>query len=514
MANIPLQHLIDEVQNGLASEAKERITDAQRALDFFNFEGKRWMQEFLNDAETAFDYLKRPYRASGLAWEVVDILTEHLYSPGPNRQWDVPAGHAFLERAWNDNYIDAVMLEADQLSTLSDCVAIQVDADEGRFDERAITLRVWGADEFHAWEDPDNRAAVEAVCTIDRYDATTRYRLWTEDEVITFHSRKFDGQSGGRVALETGREKNTYGCVPFSFVHYRQPIRQFWQPGISRLVVEGEIRVNDRLSRLDQSINKHLNPIAYAKNLPDGAQVIAGQPNLFVRLPNRAMVPDGTGGYRQSLPPELGYLQATIDVAGAWEDITKYINQVLEAARVPMTAVRMEQTGVASGIALIVEQAPLLTRARKRRLPFSIYESNLARTILRCAGNHYGRPELVSAAKKGKLTLGWPSPSIPVPTDDWWDLEVKKVQAGAKSMLMLVQELYGVPREQAMTILRQVKEDQDEVAKIMPDASMAARPEGEDDDDGSPPDDASREIDHGTGEDDDLDEYDEGGGDE
>ena len=71
----------------------------------------------------------------------------------------------------------------------------------------------------------------------------------------------------------------------------------------------------------------------------------------------------------------------------------------------PISAARMEQQGVASGIALMVEQEPLLKRAEKRRHTFKVYECDLARRTLVVTANHYGMPELMAAAEKPEARL-------------------------------------------------------------------------------------------------------------
>jgi hypothetical protein len=479
VAKIPIAKLVAEVEKGLSTEAKDRMDDALMATRFFNFDGKQYMSKFANNAESPYDYANRPYRQTGLTREIVDVLTEHLYAPGPARKWDDAGADEFLSRVYEDNHVDMLMQRADQLSTLSHCAAIQVDADEGLFDDRPLTLRLWAAEEFAVWEDPDDRRRVAAVCTKDMYDQTTRYRLWTEEEVRTFETRKGDGTSGGRAPVQTEQEKNTYGCIPFAFTHYEFPVSQFWEPGIGGLVVDTEIHANDRLSRLDQAFQRFLDPIMTAEGMPDGWSLIV-QPGQPIRIPRRAMV-GSDSGFIPGPEPKLAYLQAMIDVAGAWEDVRNHVNQVLEAVRVPASAVRMEQTGVASGISLIVEQAPLLTRARKRRGPYGVYETELARTILRCAGNHYSRRDLLASARAGRLTLGWPTPSIPVQTDDWWDLEMKKVGAGAKSLIMVVSEAGGMQRDQAIEFLEQVKVDNEEMARIFPDMPVPTEPMAVDD---------------------------------
>ena len=142
---------------------------------------------------------------------------------------------------------------------------------------------------------------------------------------------------------------------------------------------------------------------------------------------------------------------------------------MLETARVPRTAWRMEQTGVASGIALIVEQAPLLTRARRRQLSFNIYECDLARVILACAGKFYRRPRLVAEAAAGKLAVTWPLPNIPIQTDDWLQLQLMRYQAGLTSKIAITMDTYGCSRDQAIAILEQVREDRELEEAILPE---------------------------------------------
>jgi len=465
---IDVNKVITEVEGGLQTEARHRMDRALEALAFYDFRGHSYMQEFKNDAETPLEYIKRPYRESGITREAVRILTQHLYAPGPRRMWDDEGVQAFLDSVYLANHIDIKMLRADQLSTLSDVCAIQVDADQGD-PSNPIKLRLWGAEEFHVWEDPDDRCTPAAVVTKDVYDMTTRYRLWTQEYVYTFITRKATATAGGRVAHRVSKDENTYGCLPFAFVHNEYPARAFWETGIGELIVRAEVRVNDRLSRLDQAISKHLNPFPWARGVPEGFEVILGNAgNMFITLPGRGRLPSPSGDYQAPDQPEVGYLQAVIDIAGAWEDIRSFVTQIFEAAGVPQAAYRMEQTGVASGISLMVEQAPLLTRARERRPYFASYEHELGRVILRCAGTHYGRPGLVAAADRAKLTLDWPEPSIPIPTDDWYTLQMSRVATGTTSLIRVVMQERGCARDQAVEILRQIEDDRQELARIIP----------------------------------------------
>ena len=195
------------------------------------------------------------------------------------------------------------------------------------------------------------------------------------------------------------------------------------------------------------------------------------EPQRFIKLYSSGPRIGESGGFEGGTTPKLYYLQTTIDVAGAWDDLLRYINQVLEALRVPATAVRMVQDGASSGFALLVEQAPLLTRAKKRRHAYGVFEERLAKTALRCAGNHYGMPGLVAAADSGRLLLGWSEPTIPVPSPDRATLDQGDLALGLKSRTQIVMERLGCDRDAALARLRQIKEDRDEEDKIDPEAT-------------------------------------------
>ncbi len=511
MATPDLDLIREDVSLGLKSQT-ERLDAAAMAAGFWDYEGKRFMAVFLRDAETPFDYVARPYRQAGLTRQLVEILCAHLYSPGPGRTWSLPgegqdtksAGNEFLAKVYTDNSIDALMNRADQLSTLSNVAAVQVDVDEGVFQDKPVTLRLWGAEDFAVWTDPQNRTVAKVCCTIDRFESRATYRLWTDEGCYVYQSDEKlagGGLAAGQVATFEAFYPHKYGCLPFAFVHAVQPITSFWEVGPGPLIVAGEVRSNDRLSRLDESVNKHINPIPFAQNVDEHWQPII-EPQGFIRIKPSMMRPGPTGGYDDGPQPSVYYLEAHIDIAGAWDDLARYLTQLLQALHIPAEAVRMEKIEASSGIALIVEQAPLLTRARTRHKPFAIYETSIARTILRCAGNHYSKPALVNDAKVGMLTIAWPQPTVPVPTQDNLDLLLGQVSAGIKSLPMATMEWYGCDRESAFKILEQVELDNEELKRRAPTLALqgAGLPKPVD-----PDDDPDHDPDH-EGDDDGTDE--------
>jgi len=473
---VNLKQFAEEVEAGLPNEGVEMDAALERQA-FYDYQGFRYERRFRRDAESSFDFQGRSHRGSGFLAECIDKLCGHLFSPGPSQRWSEATGDDFLQRVYADNLLDSIMLEADKLSTLNACAAIQIDAAAGDFTLKPITYRLWGREEFCVWTDPDNRSVPIACCVKDKYDQQTRYRLWSDTEVWTFLSAKLrPGQTAdGRIAVLGPKETHEYGCLPFTFVHYRLPIRDFNVCAIGELLFHVEVAIDNRLSALDESITKYLNPIAVAEGVPaDWKPNI--EPQRFLRMPLAHPLIGATGGYDPGPFARLYYLAAQIDVAGAWEDLLKYINQALEASDIPQAAVRMEQTGTQSGIALMVEQEPLMRRAENRRPMFRTYLTDLARRTLTAAGNHYGKPELVATAENGMLTCAWPRPRLAINTPDMLELGIGEVAAGLKSHLMLIQDWYGIGREEALELAEQIANDRKDLEAANPDISAVNVP--------------------------------------
>lgn len=458
-----------EVERGLQNE-KNGLDAAMERQNFFDYDGERWESKFKRDAESSFDYQGRPHRPSGFLRQCVEILCEHMYCPGPSRTWTDKPGRDFLDKVYADNLVDAVMAEAETLGTLNDCAAIQIDAGLGVYDDRPISYKLWGKEQFVAWPDPEDATKPGVVCTIDRYDLRTRFRLWNTAEVRTFLTKKAEDTAGGTAAEQDGPPlPHDYGCLPFVLCHYKLPVRDMVVSSPGKLVHKAEIRIDNRLNFLDEAVTKHINPVPVAEGVPADWKPVV-EPMRFIRMPLAAPRPGEKGGYEPGEFARLYFLQPQVDVAGAWADLTGYMNQVFRAARVPISAVLIEeQPGVISGIALLLLEAPLFKRARKRRGIWSVYENDLARRTLLCAGNHYGMPELVNSARKGRLVLGWPQPTIPVPTEDTLKLLQEEVGSGFKSHLMALQQWYGVSRDEALVLIEQIKTDTDELKKVFPD---------------------------------------------
>ncbi len=462
--------IIAEVQCGLRNE-RQRLKDAGENQAFLDLDGQRFNP--IREAETEFDYAGRPKRSSGFAHQAVNRLCQHTYNPGPRRTAsDAPAADALLQVVYEQAHIDAVMHEAERLSTINDVCAIEVKArtDGNAYDpDNPVDLQVWGGEEFTVFLDPRDQRQPYAVVTIDRFDNQTRFRLWFDDAVMTFITAKAQIDRGKPevVAYQLGTtEPNTYGCLPFAFTHYQCPVRRFWTPGPGTFIREGEKRINDRLSKLDEHVEKYLNPIGIFRNVSPEFNPEVG-PGRFLRL-FRGMAGYTGDGYSEQGEPSAEYLQAALGVEQVWADIREYMGQLAEAVDLPPSALRLDYSDAPSGLSIIIRAAPLLTRARQRRPIFVWAETDLARTICTCVGNHYGQPELVAAAKTLRVLLSWPEPRIPIPGPERDQGDTWELQIGSKSRVQVIEERYGLTRDQAIDPLKQVAEDEKQADVIMP----------------------------------------------
>lgn len=477
--------IMKEVECGLRNH-RARLASAIENQAFYDLESDRYQPR--REAETEFDFAGRPRRQSGFVQQAIDRLCEHMYNPGPQRT--VVAGphsksgerlaDSLLRQVYETNHIDCVMNHAEQQATLNDVCGVQVKCTNDP--DKPVDLQLWGGDEFTVFTDPEDPRRPFAVVTIDRYNERTRYRLWFEDEVRTYLTDQYssDKTAGARVANETKTaEKNTYGCIPFAFVHYRAPVRQFWTPGPGTFLRKAELRINDRLSELDELIMKYGRPIGVFKNVSPTFTPEIG-PGRFMRLCR-----GGTGytgeGYADGGEPSAEYLQAQLAIEAIWVDLEKYMKQVATAVNLPHTALELEYGNAPSGISLIIKAAPLLTRARQRRPIFQMAEMCLARKILSACGNHYGHAELLDQVAQLKLLLAWSEPRIPIPGPERDQSDEWELQVGIKSRITVCMERYGLSRDQAVEHIKQVAEDEEAADEIMPDKEEPVAPNKDDD---------------------------------
>ena len=451
--DIDLVHL--EIVAGMPNEAP-RLLDMKINEDYYELRNLHYIDK--REAESDIDYVNRPKRTSGMTRQVVEKLTEHLYNPGPARRLvDAAAADAFLQLVYKTTSFDATMQSVDRLCTLNDAAAVQV-APSGR-PACPITLHVWGGQEFAVWTSAEQPTRPWAVCTISKFNMRIRYQLWTATEFRTYYTKpmQVDQTSGGRVAQFEPSESgsNPYGVLPFMFVHNHMPTSDFWGGGIGTSIREANAEIDRELSDLAQLIQKYAGPTGFFRNVSE-SQRITTRPGAFNHLTAKGRHKDDALGQ-----PEAFYVQPQLDIAGIWHDIETFGTTKLQETGVPMSAVRMDQQASMSGIAIVAEQLPLLTRAKKRQVHFSHHEGQLAQLILVVAGQWYRMPELVEAAHtvKEKIELLWPEPAMPLPTPERDQADEFELTQGLTSRTQVLMRRRGLTRPQAQAQLAQICED-------------------------------------------------------
>lgn len=473
--------ILHEVECGLRNE-RGRLADAAENQSFVDLDGERYTPR--REAETEFDFAGRPKRDSGFMHAAVNRLCQHMYNPGPMRvAQDVPAADKLLQQVYEQNHIDAVMHEAEKLATTNDVCCFQVKATADP--DRPIDIQLWGAEEFTVFLDPNDQRKAFCVVVIDAYDEQTRYRVWFVDEVYTYVTKKaqLDQAKPGVIATRLGDpEPNTYGCLPFAFLHYQAPVRRFWTPGPGTFLRQGEKSINDELSELAELIKKYHFPIGIFKNVSPEFNPEVG-PGRFLRL-NRGTAGYTGDGYADQGDPSAEYLQAELAVEQTWYDVEKFMGQLAEAIDLPPSALRLDYSDAPSGISIVIRSAPLLTRARQRRPIFQWCETELAQVICRVYGAYYDEPGLVDASKALRMLLSWPEPRIPIPGPERDETDTWELQLGSKSRVDVIRERYGLTREQAIDHLKQVAKDETEATAILPKPEPPPAEEGEQPEDG------------------------------
>lgn len=474
-----IQAVLKEVEAGLPNESK-RFDCARKNSDFYEGRQENYIQ--YQDAEQVYDHQFRPKRYSQLLHAAIGYLTQHLYAYGPQRRLTnaSTAIDKWLQAVYAGNAIDALFHQADKFAHLNDVACFQVaavggpgdlpmmdDEEPGEADAMGIDLgldtpikiHLLGAEEFAVWCEPSDPLKPWCVCTISRFDETRRYQVWTKEEYWTYYTRKAsETKTGGRVASRAPNEsgENPYGILPFAFVFNDIPTRDFWTPGPGTPLRKANHWVINQLSALANSIRFYGSPMGYARNVrPDWRPII--RPGSFTHLPAS---PSGTS---TGLEPFIGYLQANLDIAGILSDLDSFVDHTLEEHQIPPAVFRMDVNNNTSGVAILLRQAPLITRARNRRLPFGRYEAALARVILAVGGAYYQRRDIWEAAHVGRLVITWPEIEIPLPgtdkdTADQWELD-----KGITSKIQILMRRRGLTRDQAIAELKQIQKDNEEL---------------------------------------------------
>lgn len=452
----------DCIEGGLSGH-KDRLFEYQTNLDFYR-------QDFASYPYRASEGVwagSRYERHSGFMNRAVQVLSSMLYAREPARSLpEQEQANEFLARTYEQNFSQGLLQEADRLTYVTDQVAVQVVGTEDP--AKPVRLELWDGSQFHAWTDPEDPTIPVAVVLKDKYDAQTRYRLWTADKIEYFLTKRADDTAGGRVARFVRSEPNPYvdlegrGILPFAFFHCNYPVQDFYSGGPGDALRNVNDWLNYALTTTADDLRYFARPLLVAQAAQDLVLPTPLHPGDVIKLP-----PVKSDMADSPQLPDLKYVQA--DAAAiteaVWKDLQAYIDHSLQMHGIPASAIRMEQTSTQSGVALVAEQIPLVQHTQARTQPFTRYEEELAHTTLRVAAAHLrnnGLPAefLEAAAREFRLTLRWPSFwEDNFPGQDRDQLDQWLLDQRLTSPVRLAMKRFGLTEPEAWQYLAGVAED-------------------------------------------------------
>lgn len=378
-----LKRVQEIVEEGFQGD-QIRLTTAGICRDFYDGNFIPYLSEWLGN-----DRARDPaVRFSLIMRRTVDVLSTHLYRNGPTREiYGHPEATALLNTIYKANNFDSVMQMADRTTYINDVAAIEFLPNAGPDAMTVpVKMRIWDSSEFIPIFSSDDALEPWAVATLSTFGQTRVSRVFTAEEVSRYSSPTPLVQTTQNASLNLAQgmkldinypQPNYLGVVPFEFVHYEMPKNSFWVAGVGQQLAHLNMHVNRRLSDLaDQII--HWRPKGVLKNtLAEWNLPRDQKPGQYTKLETTGSVEmNGKEAIAEFLAPDLSF--TTYD----WQDMTQYMDHIVEMLGVPASTIRMEQQGGTSGTAIMSEQLPLIERAEARQRMFEYFERKIAKKCL------------------------------------------------------------------------------------------------------------------------------------
>jgi hypothetical protein len=408
---------------------------------------------------------------------VVHALTANLYKRDPLRQ--LGAGEEatdWLTGAYRKMGMGAKWHKADQFSLVGDVAAFQFFGDTDPM--YPVGVHLWAADQLCVWLSPDNPLEPTAVATIDTFDCSRRLKLYSGQWIATYVTQKMGPfqTSGGTDWQFQGKVPNPYvdadgtPYLPFAFVHAEEPTTDFWTPGLGEYLRQVNDFLNFRLDRLGDSIRFIERPIMLVSGVAlDWTIPPDLKPGQVLKLPATVF---NVGEDVASSSPTAAYLAPPTEYISAdWLDINSYIDHALETCGIPPGTIRMVGNA-SSGIALMIEQAPLLSWAESRRKPFRNFEDKVATMCCRVAATHLRnnglglKSWLEQSGQESKLSLEWASLYVQLPGPERDRADTFELTMGWTDKIRILMDRYDLTREQAIQRLKQVQQNNQDLLAL------------------------------------------------
>jgi len=473
-----------EIQKGLENESP-RLELARLCRDFY--EG--------NFAPYATDYPRRLgvhneeliNRAIPFARSIIDAMIRRHYMSNPKRVIaEQPDATAYLEKLYSQGRVNPKLKDALKYAALGGTCAIQLELNQPNNQEQsqatlamlrpAIGYRIWAADEFCVWCSPDEPLTPWAVAVIDRYDNQSRCRLWTPETMSVYTSKKWDQTTatrGTRSFAKQSEEANFLGMVPFAFLWWQSPTKDFWSWCPGPELVKINDHANARLTKIADD-TFWTRPITYSRNvsetfkLPD--RYVAGDIVKLVGI--HETIGDGAEGPSlETTIADLSYLAQDRD------ELDKYLDLQGELFGVPSEAWRSKSNGATSGVAIISEQLPIIEACEARQELLMDTERDLALISLMMVNNWLGPAAGMEAAINDfQFSIEWPPLTKNRPGPDYDQHLQFELVNDLSGPVQIYMEMKSATEDEAMEHFEKKAEHAEFLAQLAGPVAMTGQP--------------------------------------
>ncbi|MCB9895917.1 MAG: phage portal protein [Planctomycetes bacterium] len=366
-----------------------RRAEARFIWDMYRGDQLRYIPRL--PGESATEFLRRPHKQFlNVTRVIIDVLSQ-LYRRPVERQLDADKRvRERIQRVWDRNTPDRLLLGLDRLARLQGVAAVRVSFEQGE-----VRYWPWPAHRLVCIPDLDRPDTPAAVIAFAAGDGSLAH-VWSPERVSTV--------AGGRIISE---QEHGLGRVPFAFVHDQLIVDGFWTEGRGRAVAFANAEFNAKLSELAHTVAMQGFGVMEIVN-PDPAQEIAVGPARAIAFNVSGNDPFG-----------INFKSPNAPITDLIADLEFFLATLLKTQRIPESVLSVNVGANISGVSVLAQQTPVLEDRVERQQVFRAFEQQLLDVTLAVLREH----EALHA--EATLHVNYPEPTLEqsaaerMQVDDW-----------------------------------------------------------------------------------------------